>query len=140
MHSFGKRSYENLDTCDNRIITVCHEVIKYVDFSVIEGSRTDKRQMSLFKQGKTTLDGVSQFSSHQLRGRKKSHAVDVLPYPAYRHDINIWNDEFRFTIFAGMFLGIAYQLGIPMTWGGDWNGDGSNQDQTFHDLPHFELI
>ena len=35
--------------------------------------------------------------------------------------------------------GLAKQLLIPITWGGDWDGDGSQTDQSLHDLPHYEL-
>ena len=140
MPSFGGASQAKLITCHRDIVRVCTEVIKRVDFSVIEGARSDERQLKLFKQGRSTLDGINDFSKHQLvGGQTHSNAVDLLPYPAVVNGINIWKDEFRFAVFAGEVIGIGWSLGIDIRWGGDWDGDGSREDQSFHDLPHFEL-
>jgi peptidoglycan L-alanyl-D-glutamate endopeptidase CwlK len=37
-------------------------------------------------------------------------------------------------------MGIAAKMGIKIRWGGDWDRDEELHDQTFFDLPHFELI
>jgi peptidoglycan L-alanyl-D-glutamate endopeptidase CwlK len=50
-----------------------------------------------------------------------------------------WNDTTRFYVLAGYVLGIATRLGVPLRWGGDWNGNWSYRDQRFHDLGHLEL-
>jgi hypothetical protein len=34
---------------------------------------------------------------------------------------------------------VAEETGVDIRWGGDWDGDRSLEDQTFHDLPHFEV-
>jgi hypothetical protein len=60
-------------------------------------------------------------------------AVDVAPYPVD------WNDKERFYYFAGFVKGVASSLGISIRWGGDWNSDNNLKNQTFFDLPHFEL-
>jgi hypothetical protein len=31
-------------------------------------------------------------------------------------------------------------MGIESRMGADWDGDFDTKDQTFHDLPHFELV
>ncbi len=36
-------------------------------------------------------------------------------------------------------LAAAHDLGIELRWGGDWDRDAEFDDQTFNDLPHFEL-
>ena len=61
-------------------------------------------------------------------------AVDVCPYPID------WNNKERFYHFAGYVKGIADSMGIKIRWGGDWDGDTVFDDQSFHDLPHFELL
>ena len=69
----------------------------------------------------------------------------MAPYPV------IWPDQQptielqiaamkRFVYFAGYVKRVADDLGIAIRWGGDWDGDGDFSDQTFHDLPHFELV
>jgi hypothetical protein len=44
----------------------------------------------------------------------------------------------RWYYFGGYVLGVASETGDDIRWGGDWDGDRSLEDQTFHDLPHFE--
>ena len=61
-------------------------------------------------------------------------AVDVVPYPID------WKDRARFYHFVGFVRGIASQKGIKIRTGADWDGDHLFNDQTFHDLPHFELL
>jgi len=43
-------------------------------------------------------------------------------------------------MLAGVMLNAAQEMGIRVRWGGDWDGDGSTKDQTFHDLGHYELF
>lgn len=141
MPSFGETSQARLLTCHQKIQTVCNAAILFMDFSVLEGARPDELQAQYFLEGKSKLDGVIQRSTHQVDDENPlSRGIDLMPWPAVVHGRNIWSDFDRYRLFAGMFLGCAYTLDIPMRWGGDWDGDGSNADQSFHDLPHFELI
>ena len=140
-YQYGAKSSERLFSCDDRIQRVSMEVIKHEDCAILEGARPAERQAELFRQGKSTLDGVNQIPMHQVsRERPNSLAVDASPYPTTLHGVSIWQDEFRFTRFAGIVLGIGLSMGIRLRWGGDWDSDGSKVNQTFHDLPHFELI
>ena len=45
----------------------------------------------------------------------------------------------RICYFAGFVKGVAYKMGIPIRWGGDWNNNNDLKDNNFDDLPHFEL-
>jgi hypothetical protein len=45
----------------------------------------------------------------------------------------------RWYYFGGFVLGYAEELNVEIRWGGDWDGDRKLEDQTFHDLPHFEI-
>lgn len=124
MPAFGKTSTERLATCHPDIQAVFNEVVKHFDCTVLEGIRTPERQRELLAEGKTqTLD------SKHLTGR----AADVVPHPID------WNDRERFHLFAGFVLGVASQKGIALRWGGDWDMDTEVDDNTFDDLPHFEL-
>ena len=128
MPKFGRRSKKRLKTCDEDLIFLFEEVVKYFDCSVIEGHRGKRLQNKYFKQGKSKLkfpDG-----NHN---KKPSKAVDVVPYPID------WKDRERMTYFAGFVKGMAAVLGIPIRWGGDWNSDTQVKDNNFDDLPHFEL-
>ena len=137
MPSFGDRSLKNLDSCHLDLQDLMNEAIKHVDFSVIEGHRTTKRQQELYADGRSTLDGVHKKSKHQ---EFPSRAVDVLPYPADLHDKNIWQDPHRFLLFLGTVKGLAISMNIDIRLGADWDGDGSTANHRFVDMPHLELV
>ena len=128
MPYFGERSKKNLKTCDEDLVFLFEEVIKYFDCSVLEGHRGKKLQNKYFKEGKSKLKFPE--GNHN---KKPSKAVDVVPYPID------FSDRERMTYFAGFVKGMAAVLGIPICWGGDWNSNTEVKDNNFDDLPHFEL-
>ena len=129
MPSFGDKSLAKLDTCDRRLQEVCSLVIENYDFTILEGHRSNERQDELFRQGKSKLQAGE--SKHNA---SPSLAVDIAPYPID------WNDTRRFYLLAGFMFQAAAELNIKLRWGGDWDGDWEHKDQTFHDLPHFEVV
>ncbi len=129
MPSFGKSSQDKLATCDPRLQKVFNEVIKYFDCTVIEGHRGEEAQNKAFAEGKSKLKYPQ--SKHN---KTPSLAADVLPYPID------WNDTNRMRYFAGFVVGIAATMGIKLRWGGDWNQNTELKDNSFNDLPHFELV
>lgn len=50
MYSFSKRSFKqfNRRRPDEKLVLICNELIKRIDFTVIEGYRTRERQRELF--------------------------------------------------------------------------------------------
>ena len=129
MPSFGTSSRKKLDTCHKDLIDVCELVIETYDFTVLEGLRSDARQEELFRQGKSKLRAGQSKHNGEL-----SFAVDIAPYPID------WNDTKRFYFLAGLMFQAAADLNIRLRWGGDWDNDWIHTDQSFHDLPHFELV
>lgn len=147
MYKFGKTSQSRLDTCHNDLQIILNEVIKFYDVSVLEGLRSTKKQQQYFTDGKSKLDGINKLSKHQDHGDGISYAVDIMPYlkgenafSDSKADIN------RFYYLAGIMLGVSNMLlaqgkiSHRLRWGGDWDSDHSFKDQTFNDLPHFELV
>ncbi len=129
MPDFGQRSKEVLATVHPDLVKVCYAVIRHYDFSCLEGHRSNERQDELFRQGKSKLRGGQ--SKHN---QSPSIAIDIAPYPID------WENTKRFYLLAGMMFQAADELGIKLRWGGDWDGDWEHTDQSFHDLPHFELV
>lgn len=129
MPSFGKSSQDKLATCDPRLQKVFNEVIKHFDCIVIEGHRGEEAQNKAFAEGKSKLK-YPQGKHNKI----PSLAADVLPYPID------WNDTNRMRYFAGFVVGIAATMGIKLRWGGDWNQNTELKDNSFNDLPHFELV
>lgn len=132
MYKLSKDSKRKLETCDPRLISIIESAIAIspIDFTVIEGHRSVARQRQLFEIGATKIDGITRLGKHN---HEPSLAVDVAPYPID------WQDLRRFYYLAGCIMSVAASQGIGLRWGGDWNSNGSFDDQTFHDLPHFEL-
>ena len=128
MPKFGRASKKRLKTCDEDLVFLFEEVVKYFDCTVLEGHRGKKLQNKYFKEGKSKLQYPD--GNHN---KIPSFAVDVVPYPID------WEDRERMTYFAGYVKGIATMLGIPIRWGGDWNSNNDLKDNNFDDLPHFEL-
>lgn len=129
MFQFSETSWTRLRTCDPRLQTVMVQAMSYqlTDFMVIEGARTQADQQKLFAAGKTkTMNSKHLFNP--------SKAVDIAPYPVD------WRDLKRFYFLAGIVKTAALELGYPLRWGGDWDGDGDFGDQSFNDLVHFELL
>ena len=124
MPSFSSKSLARLNSTDERLVRVFTEVVKHFDCTILEGKRTVDRQKMLVAQGKSKT-----MNSKHLTGK----AVDVAPYPID------WNDRERFTYFAGYVMGIAAKMGIKLRWGGDWDRDQNLKDNSFDDLPHFEI-
>lgn len=143
MPRYGHRSSKNLNECDDRLKRIFNRVIEYYDNSIIEGHRPDEEQLKAFLRGASKLrPGESKHNS------KPSRALDAVPWPiewpkSNPHTQEEWREYVkcvaRFYHFAGYVQRAADELGIPIRWGGDWDGDRRFNDQNFDDLPHFEL-
>ena len=95
--------------------------------------RGKERQDELFEQGRTKVKWPN--SKHNvLEPADLSRAVDMAPYPID------WEDRERFHYFAGHVMGIAATMGGQLRWGGDWDEDTEVDDNSFDDLPHYELV
>ena len=129
MPTFGAQSARNLSEAHPALQAVFREVIETFDHAVIEGHRGQAEQDAAFHAGKSKLRFPA--SKHN---QMPSLAVDVCPWPVD------WSDHRRFYLFAGYVLATARAMGVALRWGGDWDGDLAWKDQTFHDLPHFELV
>lgn len=138
MYKFSKRSKDNLATADIKLQQLFNEVIKEIDCTVIYGHRTTEEQFALFKKGRERIDGWWQVVDKskvvtKLDGNTKkskhnyypSKAVDVVPYPLD------WNDIESFKLLGSVVKIKALELGIEVTWGGDW--------VSLRDYPHWEI-
>lgn len=99
---------------------------------VVEGLREKDRQRKLFASGATkTLD-----SYHLMQDSGYGHAVDIAPLVRGTID---WENLSQFWLLGGVGMAVAKQLGIPVTWGRDWDNDGDYKDQSFNDFPHWQI-
>lgn len=125
----GSRSKQNLVGVHPDLVRLTELAIQITkqDFTVVQGLRTEQQQASAVKSGNSWT-----MRSRHLTG----HAIDVVPYPVD------WNDLNKFKLIRDAFFQASSELEIPIRWGGDWNDNGSYQDEIkrgTYDGGHFEL-
>lgn len=128
MAKFGARSLAELRTLDPRLQSILTEVIKYIDFTIICGHRGQAEQDKVYAEKKSKVKWPN--SKHNTLPSK---AVDIAPYPID------WNDEVRFARLMGHIERVAYEQGVKIRLGLDFNRNGRSNDESFLDFPHVEL-
>ncbi len=140
MPKFGATSCKRLNSCHVDLQKIFNEVIKTTDCSIFCGYRTQREQNKAFINGLSQVEYPN--SKHNL---SPSMAVDAGPYFCELKNTD-WEDVKAFAVFAGYVMRIVEELFQAgkithrIRWGGDWDGDGRTSDETFIDLPHFELV
>tara|TARA_R110000787_G_scaffold23272_2_gene66798 strand:+ start:2946 stop:3569 length:624 start_codon:yes stop_codon:yes gene_type:complete len=122
MRSYSQRSLTSLNGIHPDLRRVIDRALQdsQLDFAVIEGLRTRKRQEQLVASGASQT-----MNSRHLTG----HAVDLLPL-----DPTTGKGEFAWPLYDQLGPAVkaaAKKEGVPIIWGGDWT--------SFKDGPHFEL-
>ena len=150
-YQLSKRSLSRLAGVDDKLVAVVKRAIEIsdVDFMVLEGERSKEQCMINYGKGRTASqcsdNGVpakyanpsaakvtwlnNPFASKHVSGR----AVDLVPYPVD------WNDLKKFDAIAKAMLQAAKELGVPVRWGADWDGDSKPRERGESDSPHFEI-
>lgn len=141
---FSSASKKNLAGVHPDLVKVVNLALtKYSkeDFTVIEGVRSRTRQRALVKQGKSKT-----MNSRHIGG----FAVDLAWYHNGKiswstnnckafYDLDHSADYEGYQAIGVAMKEAAAELGIPIRWGADWDGDGQHTDHTFLDWVHFEL-
>jgi peptidoglycan L-alanyl-D-glutamate endopeptidase CwlK len=119
-YRLSNRSKQRLVGIRPDLITVVTTAILLteVDFTILEGLRTEERQRKLVDSGASTT-----MNSRHLTG----HAVDL---GAYVDGEVRWDWPLYYKIAYAM-KGAAERHNIEIVWGGDW--------KSFPDGPHFQL-
>ena len=116
----GQRSLSRLEGVHPDLVRVVKKAaaMSDLDFTVLEGLRTQARQKELMAQGATKT-----MNSRHLTG----HAVDLAPMigGTIRWDWPLYHR------LAKIVKAAAAAEKVPITWGGDW--------RNFNDGPHWEL-
>lgn len=147
MYKLGKGSLKKLESVHHDLVKIIKLAITRtpVDFGISEGHRTLERQKELYDQGKSKIDGINKKGKHNY---SPSLAIDLY---AYHPDIEVRKklayDVPTLCIIAGVIISCADELKAKgdikhsIRWGGNWDNDGVVlYDQSFDDLPHFELV
>ncbi len=123
----GPTSIEKLRGVHPLLVAVVVRAIRLsaVDFTVYEGLRSLERQKELVASGASQT-----LNSRHLVGC----AVDLPAWVGFPS----WDIKLLRSIKVAMFAA-AEEMGVTLRWGGDWDGDGDQRDETFRDDVHFEL-
>ena len=144
MYKYGQNSLNQLHTVDKKLQLVAHRALRKsarrkdggVDFAIPEfgGLRTAEDQNGLFLKGVTKADGYEKGSYHQT-----GMALDIIPYltrkgikgnAIYTKKVTDTERKLYFHIIAACMFEAANEMGIKITWGGNW--------KSFEDLPHYQ--
>lgn len=131
--TFSQKSIEKLNTCDPRLQGIMRKAIRAskIDFGISCGYRSPEDQLKAFNEGKSKIQAGGK---HNV---SLALAVDIFGYVNGKADYSVP----VMCYLAGIIQACAFELNIPIRWGGNWNGDGEIlTDQSFDDLPHTELI
>lgn len=140
MYQLSQRSRENLTGVHPNLARIMQEAIKTspVDFTIVEGVRTVKRQQELFALGRTrpgvkvtNADGIKRKSNHQAKADGYGHAVDIYPFFDGAVQVTHKDTVKQLAVLAKHIKATAKRLGLEITWGGDWRNP--------FDPPHFQL-
>lgn len=116
-------SEKRLATCHPDIQKVIREAIKYVDFIVVEGYRSEVKQEEYFKKGTSKVRYPNSY--HNV---SPALAIDIAPWDGKSKIY--WSDREKFFKLAKIIKREADSLNIPLDWGYDmWEWD----------LPHWQL-
>ena len=137
MPQLSEVSRQRLATCDPRLQDVLNEVIKYVDFTVLEGHRGRDAQNQAVAEGRSRAMWPN--GNHNSL---PSHAVDIAPWlPDVKVD---WKDIVAFGRLMGFVQLIGIQKGVKLRFGLDWDGDWrtvlNDPNESLMDAPHVELV
>ena len=130
-HAFGAKSEAHLATVHPELADACRHALQAspFDLTVTCGRRSKADQEQAVREGRSKVHWPH--GNHNTRQPAElARAVDIHPYPID------FKDTRRYYILAGLMLAVS---NVPLRWGGDWDGDGQLTDQTFNDLPHFEV-
>ena len=138
-YSFGARSESLLSGVHPELQRLAREAIRTCpfDFAVTEGARDAETQAQKLAEGKSKV----KISKHQA---VPSQAVHLDPYPVlYPQDSDspmIKTKKYaRYYMLSMHVRGTAARLGIPIRWGGAWDGSYDILNNKFDDLAHYEL-
>jgi hypothetical protein len=127
-YQLSTESLEKLQSVHGDLVKVVQAVSQIVPVSVICGYRDEASQALAVAQGRSKTPWPH--SKHNL---SPALAVDLTPLPFRPSNTD------RMYYFAGLVLGVATQLGIPIRCGADFDCNFDPDTDSFHDLFHFEL-
>ncbi len=143
-HQYGSASQAKLESCHPDLERVFKRALRMtpdaVDITIVWGWRNKAEQNSIDPRFTNARWPQSYHNAVDDRGDPQSDAVDFAPYITLRSGKKgiPWSDNNLFCMLAGIILAAASIEGVELTWGADFDRDGSTEDQTLADLGHVQ--
>lgn len=128
--SFDPGSAHRLSQAHHLLQLLMNEAIKKTPFMILDSQRGRHAQEQAFAQGHSKVHFGN--SAHNW---SPSVALDVAPLPLDWHNARAFMD-----LGLGVIMPLAHALHIPIRWGADFNRDGNYTNDSFVDMPHYELF
>lgn len=131
-YKFSERSLSRLATVHPLLQMIAYEGLRQMDLTIVSGRRTIAEQQRLVSLGRSK-------TTHSY------HVAKRLGGPAFAVDLAPWveggeaKERRYFYYMGGVLETLAYLLGVPVIWGGDWNSNMVFSDQSFDDLYHLQI-
>lgn len=112
-----------------------------LNFQVLEGVRSAKKQYQYFKKGWTQKDGIKSLSKHQLQADGFGHAVLLTQELGTNwQDTSFFKDlAEKIIIPTAKELKAAGIIAHDIVWGADWDGDGNIKEHKIKAWAHFQI-
>lgn len=125
--TFSQRSIKAMIGVHPDLVKVAYRALELCDsdFTVIEGVRTLEKQREYFANGASK----TMKSYHLLHEDGFGHAIDIYPY--YDGSVQCEAPYAKFKEISAAMKSAAKELGVTITWGGDW--------KSFQDTPHYQI-
>jgi len=134
-YKWSKTSINKLALVNRQLVMVVNLALSRspFDLTIVEGLRTKELQLHYF----TTKKSKTLNSRHLADPvTSLSNAIDIGVFESGK--IN-WKNISNYKRLAVLMFEAADELNVLIRWGGDWNADGSINDETFLDLVHYEI-
>ena len=121
-YGWGRLSQSRLSTCHGDLQRLMTAALQHPDcpsdMTIVYGHRSNAEQAELYAQGRTKPGKVvtNARPGQSRHNRRPSDAVHVIPYV---NGSGSWSWD-HINPMADHIKRVAAELGIKVTWGGDW--------------------
>lgn len=140
MYKYSGTSQGRLVQAHPALQEVFNVMIRFINLGITCSLRTieEQKEMVRNKKSKTMNSKHISLKDKGLGDEECSRAIDFV---WYNNHINkhSWN-PLVYRVIGPAIVQVGKDMGHELRWGGDWDQDGDQTDQTFMDLVHIEYI
>ena len=142
--AFGSGSTAKLNTVHPHLRMIAERALARspYDFTIVHGWRGEDVQNALEDSGASTKRFPDSRYNQSLdpgvdNPLQTSDAIDFAPWVNGKKIP--WEETHIFAAIAGILFAAADELGLRITWGGDWDTDGNTKEHKLQDWGHVQI-